>query len=350
MKKVDFIFIVSAIVISIPFLALEGAAQSSSSPIAVPSGYSVTLKVCHSLTATADDSPKHGHAVAFKNMVETRSKGAVKVEIYPLGQLFADPEAVIAVSNGTIFGAEVDNAVLTSWDKSYGLYSLPGIFMDFEHQERFNLSEKGGKELARRMRSRGIMVACAVSPPLHIFTARKPIRDIGDMKGLKLRVQPAEAIVKAIKAVGAQGVPMPISELHTAASTGMVDGAVTPELSISLRKLDEVFRYCLSDELFSNCVNPVVSVAQLKKMPPAVATMVEEAWMEAAKIHQDQHMRDKWQPITHRELQQRGVTFTKLTVEGREQFEKAWSSTIQELEPNIGKELIAEAVRLRTEK
>lgn len=307
----------------------------------------IILKIAHSMPAADPTYPKHGHAVAFKEMVESRTKGAVKVEIYPLAQLYGDPDAVVAVANGTIFGAIVDTPILTAWDKGFDVFSLAGLFMDVDHLQRFIASNKGGKLLEKRLEAKRIKIAYWVSAPIHIFTVKQPIHKLEDMKGLKIRTQPAAVIVESMRGLNATGIPIPIGELYTAAQTGMVDGVATQELSIQMRKLDEVFRYCLLDPiLFFNNGASVYSTIQLEKMPPQVREIVEKAWQETAPIH-EKVLLEKWTNVAHKKMLEKGMTFTKLSPEEKARFDKVWNSVRIKFTPEIGMDLYDEAMRLR---
>jgi TRAP-type C4-dicarboxylate transport system substrate-binding protein len=57
------------------------------------------------------------------------------------------------------------------------------------------------------------------------FYARKPIRSVADMKGLKVRVQPSDLWVSLITQMGASPTPMPFAEVYTGLKTGLLDAA-----------------------------------------------------------------------------------------------------------------------------
>jgi TRAP-type C4-dicarboxylate transport system substrate-binding protein len=57
------------------------------------------------------------------------------------------------------------------------------------------------------------------------FYSKKPIRNAGDMKGLKVRVQPSDLWVSLITAVGGSPTPMPFAEVYTGLKTGLLDAA-----------------------------------------------------------------------------------------------------------------------------
>ena len=58
----------------------------------------------------------------------------------------------------------------------------------------------------------------------------KPIKTVADLKGMKIRVSPTN--VPFMKAVGANPVQMPPSDVYTAMERGVVDGYILPAHTI----------------------------------------------------------------------------------------------------------------------
>jgi TRAP-type C4-dicarboxylate transport system substrate-binding protein len=83
-----------------------------------------------------------------------------------------------------------------------------------------------GDEILASMESQGIVgLAFYDSGARSFYTARKPIRTLADMKGLKVRVQQSDLFVALIEALHANPTPMPYGEVYTALKTGIVDAA-----------------------------------------------------------------------------------------------------------------------------
>ncbi len=55
--------------------------------------------------------------------------------------------------------------------------------------------------------------------------AKKPIRNLADLKGLKVRVQPSDLWVALVGALGASATPVPYAEVYTGLKTGLIDAA-----------------------------------------------------------------------------------------------------------------------------
>ena len=330
----------------VPFMVILMIGQALADQI--PSDYPIILRIIHATSSKRPNYSKHGHPLEFKKLIERQTHGMVRVEIYPLGQLYNDPEGVVAVSNGTIFAAIVDTAPLNAWDKGFGIFNLPGLFMDIGHLYRFIKSDKGGKELERRAQAKGLLVSWWVAGPVVMFTTDKPITRLEDMRRCKIRTQPTKLMVKAMESLGAGAIAIPVSEMYTAAQTGLVNGVATLEMSIALRRLDEVFHYCLENTIYFNQGSSVCSIVQLNRMPSRIRSMVIEAWHQSGKTFEKELLNNTigW---SSRELRKRGVNYTRLEPEKWKRFQNAWNSLLKEQGPEIGRSLYAEAIRTRNE-
>ena len=85
-----------------------------------------------------------------------------------------------------------------------------------------------------------VMYLHAHGPGL-LFTKKKPVKKMDDMKGLKLRAHGTTA--KVVKALGGTPVAMPMPELYQSLQKGVVDGAMYPMEVNKGWKMAEVVEY-----------------------------------------------------------------------------------------------------------
>ncbi|MCL2670020.1 MAG: TRAP transporter substrate-binding protein [Syntrophaceae bacterium] len=314
---------------------------------AAPAGYSITLKISHSQASIPVDNDKHGAAVRFKDIVEKQTNGAVKVEIYPLGQLYPDRDSVLAVANGTIFGAILGTDVLPPWERSTYIFQFPGLFTDKGNLERFLANERGGKEVEKRLMATGLFPAFFISGPSYFFTTKKAINTLADAKGLKLRCNESEILNRVIQAVGGSAVNMSSSEMYTAAQTGLIDGALTLPTAVTGRKLEEVFRFVMNDPAWT-ANTAGVSIASLKileKMPSDIRKIVQDTWVLSGKQHSEIDQ-VKMNDASIKILAASGMTFTRLDPASKAAVIKTWQEQAASYGKRYGIEnLYEEALR-----
>ena len=75
-----------------------------------------------------------------------------------------------------------------------------------------------------------------------VYTSKRQVKTLDDMKGLKLR-GPTRLITRMVSALGATPVGMPIPAIPDAMSKGVIDGAVTTYEIAPTIKLDQLSRY-----------------------------------------------------------------------------------------------------------
>ena len=80
-------------------------------------------------------------------------------------------------------------------------------------------------ELRASFEKVGFVALAAYEAGSRSFYAKKPIRSVADMKGLKVRVQPSDMWISVMEAMGGNATPIPYAELYTALKTGLVDAA-----------------------------------------------------------------------------------------------------------------------------
>jgi tripartite ATP-independent transporter DctP family solute receptor len=103
--------------------------------------------------------------------------------------------------------------------------SMPFVFRSIEHM-RSTLDGPVGDEILAAMEAQGMVgLAFYDSGARSIYTAKRPIKGLADVKGMKIRVQQSDLFVAMMEALGANATPMPFGEVYTGLKTGIVDGA-----------------------------------------------------------------------------------------------------------------------------
>lgn len=184
------------------------------------------------------DQPKQAAALAFKNYVESNTKGSLKVEIYPASQLGNAITVLEGLKLGSIEMGVVHDGPISPMFKPFMVYAIPYLFAD-QAMAWSVVDGPFGKELAEAMRKEtGIRIFALADNGIRSFTNNKRvIKSPADMKGLKIRVMPGPIWSKLVSSLGASPSPVPWPELPAALQQGVVDGqenGVTNILAASL--------------------------------------------------------------------------------------------------------------------
>lgn len=205
----------------------------------------VVIKFSH---VVAPDTPKGKAAEKFKQMVEERSKGAMKVEIYPNSQLYKDREELEALQLGAVQMLAPSMAKFGPLGaREFELFDLPFIFPNKETLYR-TMDGVVGKRLFNKLETKGIVGLAYWDNGFKQMSANKTMHKVADFSGMKMRIQSSKVLDAQMKALGAMPQVMAFSEVYTALQQGVVDGTENPLSNVYTQKMHEVQKHMtLSD-------------------------------------------------------------------------------------------------------
>ena len=199
-----------------------------------------TLSLAH---ISPEDHPSHKGSLLFKQLVEERTNGDVKIEIYPNSTLGSAPEYTEQMKLGVIALGLSTSGQLQQWVKEYAAVMIPFLFNSYEHAHR-TLDGPAGDLLAAMSEKEGLVTLASWEWGFRQITNNKvAINSPEDIKGLKMRV-PNEIQLQAMyKALGANTTIVAFPELYLALAQGVVDGQCNPLATIYYNKFYEVQKY-----------------------------------------------------------------------------------------------------------
>lgn len=103
-----------------------------------------SLKLSHGLSL---DHPVHQALVYFAERVGEKSKGELKVEVYPGGQLGSERQSLELLQLGGLAMTKVSSAVMENFSPKLSVFGYPYIFKDREHRYKLYDSELGNELL-----------------------------------------------------------------------------------------------------------------------------------------------------------------------------------------------------------
>lgn len=212
--------LLSSTIILIPLIVLgafhfaRGAAQTP-----------IVLKLGHN-SSTSD--ARHIAALRFKNIVEEKSHGRMQIDIYPAGEMGSwlemqkglELEALDIVIEGV--------GTLSARSNYCGLDALPFIFSSPDH---FLRTWRGDlkNELMEMVRvETGFLHLGMMYRGGRNVTAIKPVKHLGDFKGLVIRTPPIKPAIDMWTLIGAEPVPMEFVKVYDALKHGVIHAQENP--------------------------------------------------------------------------------------------------------------------------
>ncbi|WP_173917588.1 TRAP transporter substrate-binding protein [Halobacillus sp. Marseille-Q1614] len=209
------------------FMALFAAvlvltACGGDEPGSAETGETVTLKLAEN---QPDDYPTTIGDEEFAKLVEEKTDGRYKIEVYSGGQLGDEVSAIEQVQLGSIDLARVNATPLTQFSDSIGVLSMPYLFED-EEKKWETLNGEVGQELLDTFEGSDLVgLAFYDSGDRSFYNSVRPLETPEDMEGLKIRVQQSELAIDIVEALGASATPMEYGEVYSSIQTGVIDGA-----------------------------------------------------------------------------------------------------------------------------
>jgi tripartite ATP-independent transporter DctP family solute receptor len=165
--------------------------------------------------------------MAVKHMGDELSKatgGKDNIKVFADSSLGSEKDTIEQVKIGALDMVRVSSAAFNGIVPESVIPSLPFLFRDIDHLRKTMYGPQGDKVLAGFEKAGFIGLALYESGARSIY-AKKPIKSIADVKGMKLRVIPSDLMVGLVSAMGASPTPMPFAEVYTGLKTGLIDAA-----------------------------------------------------------------------------------------------------------------------------
>jgi tripartite ATP-independent transporter DctP family solute receptor len=190
------------------------------------------------------DSDQGVLALRFKDIVEKTSQGDYKVDIFPAGQLGDEQKMVKDARRGSIDGAVVAINNITPFSKTAGVLTLPYLVQSFDDAVKVTTGDMGDKWRATLKKDVGVRLLGWGYSNFRVLTnSKKPVKNLGDLKGLKIRVPKNPIMIASWQALGAEPIPMAWPETFTALQQRVVDGQDNPHAVNYTMKFYEVQKY-----------------------------------------------------------------------------------------------------------
>ena len=296
----------------------------------------ILIKFSH---VVAQDTPKGKAAEYFKKLAEERTKGAVKVEVYPNSQLYKDKEEVEALQLGAVQMLAPSLAKFGPLGvKEFEVFDLPYILPNRDVLRRVT-DGPVGRGLLDKLETKGIKGLAYWDNGFKIMSANKPIHLPADMKGLKVRIQSSKVLDKQMRELGAIPQVMAFSEVYQALQTGVVDGTENPPSNMYTQKMHEVQKDATVTRHGYLGYAVIVNKKFWDGLPADTRAQLEKAMAEATAYAND--IAEKENDDGLAEMKKSGKTeFYNLT----DAEKKAWKAKLQvvhkDLSSRVGKDLI----------
>jgi tripartite ATP-independent transporter DctP family solute receptor len=179
----------------------------------------------------AYDQPKTtGYGILgdiFAEKLKSLSKGTILIDQYPGAQLGQEPQVLQLVKAGDVEFCISSSANAATLSPQAGVMSMHFLFRSEAHLIKAIADPEVSKAVKTMIAEtvQGARVIALATLGLRSMYSKRDIKNIGDLKGLKVRVQATPTEDTMFPAYGAQIVHMPFGSVYTSLQTGVVDVA-----------------------------------------------------------------------------------------------------------------------------
>jgi tripartite ATP-independent transporter DctP family solute receptor len=256
---------------------------------------------------------------AMGKKLEDQSKGEISFKMFAGGVLGSEKEVVEQVQANAIQMTRVSLGIVGPVVPDVNVFNLPFIFRDHQHMRNVIDGAVGQEILDKITHSDFNLVALAwMDGGTRNLYTKKPVRDIADLKGMKIRVQGNPVFIDTVNAMGGNGIAMATGEIFSALQTGVIDGAENnPPTMLEHNHYQNAKFYTLTQHLI--LPEPVVmSKATWTKLSPDQQALVKKLAIEAQA--EERVLWDKKSAESEAKLKAAGVEFITLNADQKKAF------------------------------
>src|SRR3954468_4881089 len=322
-------------------LAAAAALAASASGGARAQGAPIVIKFSH---VVAPDTPKGNGAQRFKELAEERTKGRVKVEVYPNSQLYKDKEEMEALQLGSVqMLAPSQSKFGPLGVKEFEVFDLPFLCKD---TAAFKGITDGalGKELFAKLEPKGIRGMAYWDNGFHQMIANRPLHHVADFKGLKMRIQSSKVLDAQMRALGAIPQVMAFSELYQALQSGVVDGTEGTPSNFFTQKIYEVQKHITLSNHGHLAYAAIVNKKFWDGLPADIRTTLDGCMKDATKYANEIAASENVAGLE--KIRASGkCTIYQLAPDESLEWKKALMPVHKEMEGRVGKDAVAAAYK-----
>ena len=273
----------------------------------------------------------------FARLVEEKSEGRIKIEVYPGAVLYAnESDSIEALQLGDLAFARVSASPVANFVPSINAIQMPYLYKSKDHMWAVLNGEIGQKLLAdietgvdKEGKVSGVVGLCYYDAGSRSFYLTKEVHKVADLAGLKIRMQNNTMMLRMVELLGATGVAgIGPNEVLNAITTGVVDGAENNWPTYQNMGDYNAAKYYILDQ---HTRVPEILLAS-KAVMDSLSAEDQALLKECAKAVQ-QYEIEQWalkEAASEKIVREAGTTVIELTPEERAEFEAAMAPLYDE--------------------
>jgi TRAP-type C4-dicarboxylate transport system substrate-binding protein len=238
------------------------------------------------ITLPTVNDPSHLFARDYAAAIERESGGRIKTEIYPASQLGSIARQIEGTQFGSIQCAIIPPEFFVGVDERFEVLASPGLVDSVEHASRLANDAETQQLVLGLGTDKGLHGAGLFLNGVSSVLAKKPIRNLSDFTGKKIRTLASKFQTEPVSRLGATPVVMTLGDVLPALQQGTIDGSIGSIVIFTPMHFQDAAKF-----VTETGQPPVFAVVEISKrwydtLPADLQKVVDEtSAREAATIH-----------------------------------------------------------------
>lgn len=247
MKKVIALFLTLAMIFALAACGSQSSSSTSDSGSANDSAEApaeeaasddvIVLQAGHVLT---EDSGYHQGLLRWAELVNERTDGHIKIEVYPNSTLGNERDMIEAVQMGMLDITIPNHAPMANFTDAFNVFDLPFLFANRDEAYAVCDSDFAQGILDSLADINIVGISLWENGMRYLANNKLDVVDSSDLAGLKIRTMENTIHMASFTAWGADPTPMAFGEVYTSLQQGTIDGCEIPLETIYQNKMYEV--------------------------------------------------------------------------------------------------------------
>lgn len=235
---------------------------------------------------SAEDTVTHLMTLKFAELLQSKSKGAFKTEVYPSAQLGGDRELAQSCQAGDVAFVLQTTAPQVNFIPKLSVFDMPMLFTDLK-QVRVVL-DKFQPAISKEYEKAGFKILGFGDQGFRVMSSNKKVTTLPDFKGIKIRAMENKYHMAFWKAIGANPTPLPWGEVYLSLQQGTIVAQENPLEVIVAGKIYEQQKYVVMTNHVLHNITIIMSKKIYDKLTPEEQKTVNDAARETVLYAREQ--------------------------------------------------------------
>ncbi len=311
----------------------------------IASAQEYTLQLAGAYPSTGG-TPRALATEKIKELIESKSGGKMKVQIFLDNQLGGDREILESCQLGDIAMVAQTTAPQVGFIPQLAIFDIPMLYENLDIARK-GLSGDFRKKLEDWYAGAGLKLLLFEPIYYRETTTSKPIKKVSDFNGVKIRTMENKYHMAFWQALGANPTPLNFAELYIALQQGTVDAQENPYEIIWSSKFYEVQKHLINTHHIAFILSINMNMNLYNSMPDDYKKIINESMNEAADYLFDLAKAKNSELLES--LKKTGIDIVDPDQELQAELVKAASVTEKMIRADVGNEVVDELMKAAAE-